>query len=393
MKSCLITGHIRPVASWGPVSPKARIRCGAMSGGRVQLPRRIQPLARRARRAVHVTSQAPREAPINSAWLRPQVRGSPRSSAMAVDPFGRPSPASVAEGEQLRCNGCPESTRKAGGMPGELDWGAAFASASTGAMSFYDQIMVPRLFEPWAELLLDELKPQPGQAVLDVACGPGTVTRRAALRVGTSGRVTGSDLSPAMLELARSKVSLDSSASIDYVESSADSLGLPDDAFDLVTCQQGLQFFPNKPAALAEMRRVLRVAGRLGIAVWCDIEDCPPFAAIATALGQVLGPGAEAAYRDGPWGLADSASLLQLAEDSGFTNVSVRRRELAVVFEGGPSQLLLTLRAASVATTLAQLSDAEQSALAAAVEEASRPITFGGVVRSHATSHVLTATR
>ena len=146
-------------------------------------------------------------------------------------------------------------------MPGEPDWGASFALASTSAMSFYDEIMVPRLFEPWAKLLLDELKPRSGQALLDVACGPGTVTRHAARRVGPSGRVTGCDLSPAMLELARSKISLDASAPIDYLECPADSLSVPDDAFDLVTCQQGMQFFPNRPAALQDMRRVLRPGG------------------------------------------------------------------------------------------------------------------------------------
>ena len=260
-------------------------------------------------------------------------------------------------------------------MPGEPDWGASFALASTSAMSFYDEIMVPRLFEPWAKLLLDELKPRSGQALLDVACGPGTVTRHAARRVGPSGRVTGCDLSPAMLELARSKISLDASAPIDYLECPADSLSVPDDAFDLVTCQQGMQFFPNRPAALQDMRRVLRPGGRLGIAVWCAIEDCPPFAALANALGQVLGTQTADAYKAGPWGFADSASLARLP----------------VVFEGGPGQLQLTLRAASVATTLAQLTEMDQSALAAAVEEATRSITFDGVVRSHATSHIVTA--
>jgi SAM-dependent methyltransferase len=274
-------------------------------------------------------------------------------------------------------------------MPGELNWGAAFASASTSAMSIYDEIMVPRLFEPWATLLLDQLEPQSGQVVLDVACGPGTVTRQAALCVGPTGRVAGCDLSPAMLELARSKISLAASAPIDYLECSADSLMVPDEAVDLVTCQQGVQFFPNRLAALAEMRRVVRPGGRLGIAVWCAIEDCPPFAALATAIGQVLG--AETAV--GSWGLPDSDALSRLVEDSGFTGVRVRRYELPVVFEGGPGQLLLTLRAASVATALAQLSEADRSALAAAVEEACIPITFGGTVRSHATSHIVTAKR
>jgi len=276
-------------------------------------------------------------------------------------------------------------------MANEQDWGASFASASASGMSYYDEIMVPRLFSPWAELLLDQLHPQSGQAVLDVACGPGTVSRKAALRVGPSGRVVGCDLSPAMLDLARSKISEGASAPIEYLECSADALLVAGDAFDVVTCQQGLQFFPDRPAALAEMRRALRPGGQVGIAVWCAIADCPPFAALASALGRVLGAESARAYEGGPWGFGDMATLARLMTDSGFTNVEVRPYELPLVFEGGPGQLLLTLHAASVATTLAQLPQTDLSALAAAVEEAVRPITDDGVVRSHATSHILTA--
>jgi SAM-dependent methyltransferase len=271
------------------------------------------------------------------------------------------------------------------------DWGQAFATASTSGMRFYDDIMVPRLFEPWAELLLDQVNIQRGQSVLDVACGPGTVSRRAALRVGPSGRVTGCDLSPAMLELARSKNSVADSAPIEYVECPADVLPLPDDAFDRVTCQQGLQFFPDRPAALGEMRRALRTDGRLGVAIWCAIEDCPPFEALRDALGRVLGTETADAYEAGPWGYGDADALARLVENAGFTNVSVRRYELPLIFEGGPSQLLLTLRAASVADALSQLTEAEQHALVAAVEESARPITFDGIVRSHASANILTA--
>jgi SAM-dependent methyltransferase len=276
-------------------------------------------------------------------------------------------------------------------MSSQSEWGASFANASTSAMSFYDEIMVPRWFDPWARLLLDTVSPERGQTVLDVACGPGTVTRLAAQRVGPTGSVTGCDLSPAMLELARSKSSIDGSAPIEYLERPADALGVPDDVFDLVTCQQGLQFFPDRGAALAEMRRVLRPGGKIGIAVWCSIQECPPFLALANALSEVLGTDVADTYRGGPWGLADSASLAQLANDSGFTNVEVRKYELPIVFEGGPGQLLLTLRATSVAGALAKLSEADQATLASALEESSRQITVNGVVRSHTASHVVTA--
>jgi SAM-dependent methyltransferase len=276
-------------------------------------------------------------------------------------------------------------------MPSGPEWGASFASASTDAMRFYDEIMVPRLFEPWAQLLLDMLQPQFGQAVLDVACGPGTVARQAARRVGVSGRVTGCDLSPAMLDLARAKVPVDASAPISYLECPADLLDVPDDAVDVVTCQQGLQFFPDRAAALSEMRRVLRPGGRLGASVWCDIEDCPPWAALATALGQVVGDETRDAFKAGPWGFDDPATLVRLISESGFTEVKVHRCELPVVFEGGPGQLLLTLHATAVANTVAQLSAADFAAFTNAVAEATRPITFDGILRSYATSNIVTA--
>ena len=281
--------------------------------------------------------------------------------------------------------------RRERAMAGIQEWGASFASASTTAMSFYDEIMVPRLFDPWAELLLDQIELHRGQALLDVACGPGTVTRLAALRLGPTGRVTGCDLSPAMLDLARSKTSIGDSAPIEYLGCPADSLPVPDGVFDVVTCQQGLQFFPDRPAALAEMRRALRPGGQLGIAVWCAIEDSPPFLALANTLAMVLGAQTAVAYESGPWGFKDLDSLLRLVNDSGFTNVKARRYELPLIFDGGPNQLLLTLRTTSVATILAELPETEQLALTAAVEETTRAITFHGIVRSHATSHVLTA--
>lgn len=277
-------------------------------------------------------------------------------------------------------------------MTNQSGWGASFAAASTRAMSFYDDIMVPRWFDPWARKLLDTVKLETGQAVLDVACGPGTVTRLAAQRVGPGGSVTGCDLSPAMLEIARSKSSLEASAPIEYLECPADSLAVPDSAFDVVTCQQGLQFFPDREAALSEMRRALQPGGRVGISVWCAIEDCPPFMALATALEEVLGAGVAEAYARGPFGLADSAALVELAYAGGFTDVDVRRYELPIVFDGGPGQLLLTLRATPVAQTLAQLSEQAHAKLASAVEARCRHFTVDGVVRSQTASHIVTAT-
>jgi ubiquinone/menaquinone biosynthesis C-methylase UbiE len=276
-------------------------------------------------------------------------------------------------------------------MVSDREWGASFAKATTNAMNFYDEIMVPRLFEPWALLLLDALSVESGQTVLDVACGPGTVTRLAARRVGPVGSVTGCDLSRSMLDLARAKPRIDGGAPIHYVECPADKLGATDRSIDVVTCQQGLQFFPDRPAALAEMRRVLRPGGNVGVAVWCDVEDNPPFLALASALEAVLGADVANTYKGGPWGFGDSSALVALANDAGFTDVNVKRHELPVVFEGGPGQLLLTLHASAVAPQLAQFSEADQSAFATAVADATRHLNVDGAIHSYASSHILMA--
>jgi SAM-dependent methyltransferase len=273
------------------------------------------------------------------------------------------------------------------------DWGSNFAAAGVDALTAYDEVLVPRLFDPWAEVLLDEIEVSPGLAVLDVACGPGTVARLAAQRVGPSGQVTGCDLSPGMLELAATKKPLDDAAPITYQQCPADDLAVPDEAFDVVLCQQGLQFFPDRAGALAELRRVLKPGGRAGVAVWCAIEECPFWDALAGAVGEVLGKEAEIGFRSGPWGLPEADELERLFDAAGFADVVVRRHALPVVFEGGPPQLVATLSAASVGPQVMALDAQGRAALLAAADAALEPFVHNGELRSEAASHIVRATR
>jgi ubiquinone/menaquinone biosynthesis C-methylase UbiE len=85
----------------------------------------------------------------------------------------------------------------------------------------YDEVLVPRLFEPWALLLLDDANLRQNAVVLDVATGPGTVARLAARRIGPGGRVVAADIARPMLEVANAKPSLPNAAPITYIESPA----------------------------------------------------------------------------------------------------------------------------------------------------------------------------
>jgi len=129
-------------------------------------------------------------------------------------------------------------------------WSAAFASAGIEAAQVYDDIMVPRLFQPWADLLLDQIGLQAGEVLLDVACGPGTVARQAAARLGPSGRVTGCDVSPAMLAMARSKPTADASAPIDYLECPLPQTSTSRPAHGPIPAASRMQTYPVTTAAV-----------------------------------------------------------------------------------------------------------------------------------------------
>ena len=275
-------------------------------------------------------------------------------------------------------------------MTADDTWSAAFTGASASGMRTYDDVLVPRLFEPWGVLLLDVLDVRPGEAVLDVATGPGTVARLAAARVGPTGRVTGADLSPAMLALAAMKPAQDGAAEVTYVQCPADALAVPDAAYDVVTCQHGLQFFPDRAAALRELRRAARPGARLGIAVWRDISESPVFAALADALEHVVGADAAATYRGGPWGLGDGATLAPLVTDAGFSDVRIEthRRDWDLT---GVAQAIDVL-AFSVADVV-DLDEAGHTELVRRVTASLAPLTTeDGTVRSPTAANVLLAT-
>jgi ubiquinone/menaquinone biosynthesis C-methylase UbiE len=193
------------------------------------------------------------------------------------------------------------------------------------AAETYERALVPAVFAAWAPLVIALADPKPGERVLDVACGTGVVARLAAERVGHTGNVVGLDLNPGMLAVAASVASNQpsTSASITWREASATRMPLPDATFDIVYCQLGLQFLPDRPASLREMYRVIVPGGRVGLMVWRGIEQSPGFAVLAAALGRHVGPEAAAIMR-APFGLAEAEELRRLIAAAGFDDITIR---------------------------------------------------------------------
>jgi ubiquinone/menaquinone biosynthesis C-methylase UbiE len=153
------------------------------------------------------------------------------------------------------------------------------------AAEIYERDLVPAIFASWAPLVVDLAAPQPGERVLDVACGTGVVARLAAQQVGSNGQVVGLDLNPGMLAVAAAVTppASPTRASITWREANVIALPLAGTTFDIVYCQLGLQFFADRPAALHEMYRVLAPGGRLALMVWRSIQYSPGFGVLADA--------------------------------------------------------------------------------------------------------------
>jgi SAM-dependent methyltransferase len=198
----------------------------------------------------------------------------------------------------------------------------------TSAAEAYEAFMVSAVFRPWAEFIVDLAAPKPGDRVLDVACGTGIGARVAAERVAPDGEVTGLDIDPGMIEVARD-LAAGSAIANDWHVASALEMPFADDRFDLCLCLQGLQFFPDRVAGLAECRRVLRPDGRLFASLWRPIEDNAGHLALAQALeNQNIG---SAPVRH-PFSFADGREIGQTAKEAGFRTVEVRTEERVVKF-------------------------------------------------------------
>jgi ubiquinone/menaquinone biosynthesis C-methylase UbiE len=188
----------------------------------------------------------------------------------------------------------------------------------------YQHYFGPAIFEPLADHVVTAAPPHKGQQALDLACGTGILTRRVAPLAGSDGRVVGVDLNPAMIEVARS-IDAPGGAPIEYHQGDATDLDLPGDSFDLCTCQQGLQFLPDRAAGVASMRRAVRDGGRAVVAVWRDLDHHPFFAALAAAEEPHLVElaGVSAAGLTAPFSLGDPEELEALLRDGGFDSVEL----------------------------------------------------------------------
>jgi ubiquinone/menaquinone biosynthesis C-methylase UbiE len=178
--------------------------------------------------------------------------------------------------------------------------------------------------------VLELVDAQPGMRVLDLACGPGTLSRRLAEQVLPGGEVVGVDLAPGMIEVAIAAHIPNARFEVMDIER----LTFPDAAFDAAVCGHGLQFAPELVVALSEARRVLKPAARFAASVPVAGNNESVWALLETVIDRRLPPAAQAVDQSPTRAaVADRRRFGQAALDAGFARAEVEVIEEHVRWE------------------------------------------------------------
>ena len=255
------------------------------------------------------------------------------------------------------------------------------------AAEAYETLLVPGLTGEWACRVADAAAIQPGDRVLDVACGTGALTRAVMSRTGSGSGIAGVDAGAGMLEVAR-RLAPDP----DFRQATAEALPFPDGSFDALVSQFGLMFFGDRSRALREALRVLVPGGRLAVAVWDRLESMPAYGEEVALVERIAG--AHAAYPlRAPFALGDREALVRLFEASGAARVNAttsggtaRFASLRIMIEADLRGWLPVMGVVLAEAQIAQILREAEDALA-------RYVGADGTLAFDTSVHIVTGTR
>jgi ubiquinone/menaquinone biosynthesis C-methylase UbiE len=188
----------------------------------------------------------------------------------------------------------------------------------------YDRYLVPLIFESFAEDIARRAAKLLPNNVLETAAGSGVVTRKLAPRLSPNTRYVVTDLNQPMLDFAAARQAADSR--ISWRQADAQALPFEDDAFDLVCCQFGVMFFPDRQSGYREAKRVLRPGGCFLFNVWDRIEENVFANDVTNALAEVFPNDPPRFLARTPHGHHDTALIRRELEQSGFSSVTIETR-------------------------------------------------------------------
>jgi ubiquinone/menaquinone biosynthesis C-methylase UbiE len=224
------------------------------------------------------------------------------------------------------------------------------------------------------ERMLELAAPQPGERVLELACGPGGLGLAAAERVGPRGEVVLSDVVAEMTAIAAARAKAIGLRNVTTLELDLEQIDQPDGSYDLVLCREGLMFAPDPARAGYEIARVLRPGGRAVIAVWGPRERNPWLGVVLDSVSAQLGKPVPPPGVPGPFSLDDADELARLLDDAELTNVAVEEVPVPMRVASFEEWCARTSALAGpLAAILSSLSEEAALALHARARAAARP--------------------
>ena len=190
---------------------------------------------------------------------------------------------------------------------------------------FYDTLMVPLIFEAYAGHMAELVAASRPAAVLETAAGSGVVTRALAPLLGPQARYLVTDLNQAMLDHAAARQGVD--GRIQWRQADALDLPFDDASFDVVCCQFGAMFFPDRVAGFAEARRVLAPGGRFVFNVWDRIGENAFADEVQTAVAAMFPHDPPRFLARTPHGYHDVATIREELGRAGFADIGIETRE------------------------------------------------------------------
>ncbi|MCC6640759.1 MAG: class I SAM-dependent methyltransferase [Deltaproteobacteria bacterium] len=257
------------------------------------------------------------------------------------------------------------------------------------------QDVIDRQIAPLGERALAAAQLSPGERVLDVGCGCGQTTLRAAAHVGEAGEVLGIDLSAPMLARARERAREMGVTNVRFEQADAQTASLPQH-FDVLFSRFGVMFFDAPEAAFTNLRRALRSGGRLAFVCWQALTRNPWMLVPLTAVAPLVPlPAPPPPGAPGPFGFADAARVTRILEEAGFVDVGVESVEETLLV-GPPdvndaARFLVAMGPAAAALADAALTPEKQSQVEQAVRQAIEPYLTPDGVRMPSASWIVTA--
>ncbi|UCH65634.1 MAG: methyltransferase domain-containing protein [Ignavibacterium sp.] len=265
----------------------------------------------------------------------------------------------------------------------------AFNFGDDSVATAYDNVLVKILFEPWANRLIEENEPWEGKRVLDLATGTGIVAQLLADKVGSDGKIVGTDINPEMLSLARKRCAGLIPEEM-FIECPAHPLEIESNSIDFVVCQQGFQFFPNKKAAAQEIFRVLCDGGKIFATTWKPVSECQLFGKICEAL-ETIGELEMSEMMRVPFDFMPGSELLAHFETAGFVNLQLSQQEQDLILDGVVKDRIEVAYSTPIAPKLRALSEEKQARFRNNFKELLNELSDDGLTMGRMVSNVLSA--